>query len=598
MENILKYKHQLGFFVPLPNNNRIKKSRYEKNNLLLVVSMLLVANLFSQVNFNVLTPSSLSNSYQFLYANPIDAWGTPDMTDTANSITGQLVFVDDGTIGDTLGCNPLINGTQVNGNIAVVYRGSCQFGTKALQAQNAGAIGVIIINNTMGISVMVGGNDGINVTIPTIMISQADGILLRNEILQNNVTAFLGNKTGKFANDVGAYQKDIIRKQFYVEPELFQYSFSAINVPFGIWVRNFGNQNQTNVLTSVSLVENGNIIFSNSTVVNNLNSGDSIFVSLGNYGMLNNGPHSIIYKIIPQNVDEYVLDNTLTTNFYLTNGLSNQTLSYASVDSTTLLPKSNLFISSSDEVCIAYPPSPSLMFGSMAIGLTVVATSGSANNIVGRSLTTHAYEWTDYFTDINDPNFAFSNIYNVGTETFIYTNNNQNGVPIFIPFTTNIPLTPSNSRFLFCVQSDYPDLMLSFDNRIDYTTTQNTFLQPLFFFKNGNSYSPIPMNLVPSISISIDILTSTPDKENTVDIKPFPNPAKDRIEIPFNFLFNNAYIEVIDEMGKIVATKKLHSKLDKKMSFDVSGLENGLYLFKIKFDTNQRESSFKVIIQR
>ena len=43
------------------------------------------------------------------------------------------------------GCNPLIN--NLTGKIAVIYRNTCEFGAKALNAQNAGAIGVIIIKN-------------------------------------------------------------------------------------------------------------------------------------------------------------------------------------------------------------------------------------------------------------------------------------------------------------------------------------------------------------------------------------------------------------------------------------------------------------------
>ncbi|PJC62175.1 MAG: hypothetical protein CO022_05960 [Flavobacteriales bacterium CG_4_9_14_0_2_um_filter_32_27] len=573
----------------------------KKNNLFLVVFLLLVATLSAQVNFNVLTPSSLANSYQFTYAKPIDAWSTPDMTDTANAITGQLVFVDDGTIADSLGCDSLVNGTQVNGNIAVVYRGSCQFGTKALRAQNAGAIGVIIINNTAGIFNMFGGNDGINVTIPTIMISQADGMLLRNDILQNNVTAFLGSKIGKFANDVGAYKKDIVQKQYYAEPTIFQFAFSSsVNVPFGLWVRNFGNQNQTNVLVSVNLIKNGNILFSNSSTINSLNSGDSIFVSLGSYGIsLSNGLHSIIYTITPQNADEDNLDNTLVANFNMTDGVGNYILSYASVDSITLKPQSNSFLFTADEVCIAYTPPQSLMFDVVATGLTFPAFSADTYSITGKSVTTYVYEWGDYFTDINDPNYGFSNVSLQSMGVFNYSNNNQEGIPVFIPFINSVYIdTYFNKRYIFCVQSDNQDLMFGVDSKLDYTTNQNTFLQPLFLLKNGNSFSQLPLNYVSSISISFDILTSITDKEDINALKPFPNPANDRIEIPFYNVFDIAHLEIFDVTGKVVTTKMLRFKFDKKLSVDVSSLENGIYIFKIKLDANQTASSFKVMIQR
>ena len=44
------------------------------------------------------------------------------------------------------GCEEIINAEELNGKIAFLDRGGCQFGFKALQAQNAGAIGVIVAN--------------------------------------------------------------------------------------------------------------------------------------------------------------------------------------------------------------------------------------------------------------------------------------------------------------------------------------------------------------------------------------------------------------------------------------------------------------------
>ena len=69
------------------------------------------------------------------------------------------------------GCNPLINGVDVTGKIAVIYRNTCEFGTKALNAQNAGAVGVIIINRDPEVIEMGGGADGGSVTIPVVMLS-------------------------------------------------------------------------------------------------------------------------------------------------------------------------------------------------------------------------------------------------------------------------------------------------------------------------------------------------------------------------------------------------------------------------------------------
>lgn len=97
----------------------------------------------------------------------------------------------------------LTNGAAISGNIAVVYRGSCNFSSKALNAQNEGALAVIVVNNVSGPAVgMASGDDGDQVTIPTFMLSQADGQAIINE-LASGVTVDL--ETIPFVRDYAGY---------------------------------------------------------------------------------------------------------------------------------------------------------------------------------------------------------------------------------------------------------------------------------------------------------------------------------------------------------------------------------------------------------
>ena len=77
------------------------------------------------------------------------------------------------------GCLAFSAGTTaaVSGKVAMISRGVCGFAVKAKNAQNAGAIGVIIVNNAAGAAPGLGGTDP-SVTIPTISVSQADGATL------------------------------------------------------------------------------------------------------------------------------------------------------------------------------------------------------------------------------------------------------------------------------------------------------------------------------------------------------------------------------------------------------------------------------------
>ncbi len=95
-------------------------------------------------------------------------------------VEGLLVRINDGedsggaaSIND--GCEPAINEAALLGNIAVIDRGACSFVTKVLSAQNAGAIGAIIVNNVDdGSPSPMGGSDN-TVVIPSQGINYAEG---------------------------------------------------------------------------------------------------------------------------------------------------------------------------------------------------------------------------------------------------------------------------------------------------------------------------------------------------------------------------------------------------------------------------------------
>ncbi|MDA9087148.1 T9SS type A sorting domain-containing protein [Polaribacter sp.] len=126
------------------------------------------------VKVTVNSPSSIVGNY-FGLSGSFGADLTP--------ISGTLVLVDDGSGNPNEGCSSLTNGAAISGNIAVVFRGSCNFSSKALNAQNEGALAVIVVNNASGPAVgMASGDDGDQVTIPTFMLSQADGQAIINEL--------------------------------------------------------------------------------------------------------------------------------------------------------------------------------------------------------------------------------------------------------------------------------------------------------------------------------------------------------------------------------------------------------------------------------
>ena len=96
---------------------------------------------------------------------------------TTTPLTGNLVLVDDGSTNSEQGCNSLTNSTQLNGNIALILRRGCNFTVKVKNAQDAGAIAVVIYDDAAGDPSLMGGTDG-TVSIPSIMITNSDGVEL------------------------------------------------------------------------------------------------------------------------------------------------------------------------------------------------------------------------------------------------------------------------------------------------------------------------------------------------------------------------------------------------------------------------------------
>ncbi len=94
--------------------------------------------------------------------------------------TGTLAYPSDS--GQQLGCAPFnpTNAAALAGKIALIDRGTCTYESKVLNAQNAGAIAVLVANNADGPPVTLGDDSATNgVTIPSLMVSKAQGTLFK-----------------------------------------------------------------------------------------------------------------------------------------------------------------------------------------------------------------------------------------------------------------------------------------------------------------------------------------------------------------------------------------------------------------------------------
>ena len=86
-----------------------------------------------------------------------------------------------------------MNGAAIAGNIALVDRGACGFVVKVKNAQNAGAIAVVVADNVAGAAAGMGGSDP-TIVIPSLRITLDHGNLLKGYMLSGPTNVTLGLK--------------------------------------------------------------------------------------------------------------------------------------------------------------------------------------------------------------------------------------------------------------------------------------------------------------------------------------------------------------------------------------------------------------------
>ena len=120
----------------------------------------------------VMPPSTLAGEYVVNAATFGPPPGDP-------GVAGELVLAFDGTGTTSDACEPLVG--DYAGTIVLADRGTCTFAAKAARAQEAGALGVVIVNNDpMGLPSMTG--QDATITIPAVGLSLADGQTLETAL--------------------------------------------------------------------------------------------------------------------------------------------------------------------------------------------------------------------------------------------------------------------------------------------------------------------------------------------------------------------------------------------------------------------------------
>ena len=440
------------------------------------------------IEFSIEAPSSIAGAYGFTSTNDVAGWGSPDLTDTANAVMDTLMFVEDGTTGTNPqgnpisqeGCSPLIN--DLTGKIAVIWRNTCQFGVKIQNAQNAGAVAVIIINREPGLVNMAPGDSGAVCTIPAVFIEDASGAVITAEMANGPVVAFIGSRN--FDNNLSINAADVIRPEAASTPASYAQDNTEYEVQVGSWVVNQGNLDNNAVLNA-KITFGGTTLYDQSTASTPILAGDSAYFSLPTFSQASysSGMYNITYSVDTTG-DEFLNDNSVSQDFHI----SDTKFSNVSLDSNEEMSLSPFYRPSnatgSVSMCVPFIDANASRMAAMGISFAAVCSGCDLSN---RYFTTYAHEWGDVFADLDDPNAAITSINTIGTGEFTFPNDSAYQ-EVYVPFTDPVNLL-DNQRYLFCVNTYDTDIYIGFNDDIDYNQNlNNVYKQPVSCVENNGSW--------------------------------------------------------------------------------------------------------------
>jgi PA domain. len=281
---------------------------------------------------SVTAPASIAKSVNYTIANDGDPATTGDWGGPLSAISAEVAKAN-----PYQGCSGVAPGS-LTGKIALVQRGNCEFGVKAKQAQDAGAIAVVIVNNIPGGPVGMGAGavgGTVSNTIPVIMVSQDDGAAIEAALNQSLTVTMNFSKWGKgLANDLAIVDRGLSFGHSFAMPVGQMGNASNVDaykmVDCAV-IGNFGTADATGVEVHSKLTwvpDNGNptVVKTHVMTVGNFAAADSIKSPFADevYALPNasgTGRFDMEYFVKSDVADDYAADDTMRQSFYVTSNI-------------------------------------------------------------------------------------------------------------------------------------------------------------------------------------------------------------------------------------------------------------------------------------
>ena len=513
-------------------------------------------------------------------------WATPDTLATTSDIT-------------TLG--------NLTGKVAVVQRGVVLRSHKVWRCQRAGAIAVVMINNTAAPpSILASEDSGALVTIPVILVPKAWGDRLRAAIGAGQVQVRLGNIQGQFPRNLSVNRNDVFAPTQFILPDFMVRTAADLSFTVGGKFRNFGTQAASNAVLRAEVLRlgaNPARIWADSFTVASMAVGDSADQRLGNFSLVQalgsqpsyRGAYRLRYTAYePGQTDGNPNDNTVDLDFHLDSAtFSKGRLNLDRSSPTYYQPVFTAGYSRQGGGAIKW--GHYLRVGSVGanlISMTCAVTSNGppGNDLAGEAIDVEVHEWADAN---NDSAIQAAEVTLLANGTRVY--NNQNEAFVFYTLevsdvatgTAGIALEPGKRYLLVVSYAGNKTIFIAADDA--YINYQRNFLEastgdwytPLF---NGTGWGYFGNSPIPAMRATLSQATAVAPRLGAKGLSVYPNPASGAVTVQTTAALGQGpgTLRVVDATGRICLQQALLlGQGTQRISIGTQSLAPGLYTVEV-----------------
>lgn len=540
------------------------------------------------------------------------------------------------------GCGALTNAGAMNGKIALIQRGSCEFGTKALNAQNAGAVAVIIVNNVPGAAVGMGaGSNGASVTIPVLMVSDVDGAAIDAALGSGAVKVSMTVWGNGYNDDIGFIGLGGWHAQSIPLDQLKGSTAQAYKGLTTAVVGNFGTTTATSVKMrtilnwtptggSTTEVRRDSVTFVNFAAIDSI--ANPIVNSLYDLAPTGTGRYDIEYELIPNFTDQSPGDNKARHSFYVHDNIyskgrydfaNNRAISgvgYRLGQGTTSFTWGNFIYadkgsfaiekvqialsngSATNNSMVGFTPAQIVVYKWTDNGDSIIRgselspvgfgehkfvagdTSGQVHDIIIKDIpgtgkcTTQANTW--YWVAAAMPIGAYINV-DGATNYFTRSWARQHVTNKFRePYSPLFPETYSNLASAANPLQHYP-------------------FESYFFMEDSIRFAQQKTGLVPSLPVHMSLFkvgVNDVVKNAGFDINLYPNPASEILNVSLDKNADEVYYTLMTVTGTRISTEKRTNVTTKdKYSISTADLPAGNYMLFVNVDGESAVRQFSVV---